>query len=235
MINSDAKKNNYLASDQSIEEIENKIRSQYPSDHLFRLFLVEQGITFNRWRQSLEDSLNKEKFFSNLTKEITISDEVLKKYYDSNIMKFTYKDSVKVNQLVFKNSTSASLAYEDLKKGKKIADLARFYSNDIAVPEVNLPNWIEKDQNENLISLFNLKIGQSSRVIEIAKLFYIFQIVDKRNSGVYGFDSVKNKVRRYYMEQEEKIAFDKWLSSRLKETKVFIDYAAIKSLKIDIE
>jgi len=234
-INADAKKNSYQADEKSIEDLESKIRSQYPNDHLFRLFLVDQGITFNQWRQSLEDNINKERFFSRLTKDMVVSDDILKKHYESNISRFSFKDSVKVNQLVFKNSTSANLAFDDLKKGKKIADLAKFYANDIAVPNVNLSNWVEKDLNDNLNPLFSLKVGQNSRVIEMSKLFYIFQIVDKRSAGTYSFEAVKNRVRRLYVEQQEKVAFDSWLSSKLKESKVFIDHAAIKSLKVDVE
>lgn len=116
-----------------------------------------------------------------------------------------------------------------------MSDLSKFYSNDIAVPEISLANWIERDQNENLSALFSLKTGQISKVIEIAKLFYIFQITDKRSSGIHGFESVKNRVRRAYLEQQERVAFDKWLTTQLKESKVFIDYQAIKSLKVDIE
>lgn len=92
LLASELKKNNITVSDQEVSGEMAKIVKEYGSEDAFKSALTQYGMTEDQAKQSIEQSLSLKKLMEKLYK-IEVTDDQVKKYFDSN------KDSYKGKKL----------------------------------------------------------------------------------------------------------------------------------------
>lgn len=90
LLNSELKKNNIVVSDQEISDEMDKIIKDYGSEDAFKAALDQYGLTPEKARESVKQSLSLKKLIEKNYK-IEISEDAIKKYYTDNTNLFTGK------------------------------------------------------------------------------------------------------------------------------------------------
>ena len=145
-----------------------------------------------------------------LKESIKIGDKDLLNFYNENKFKYVIPEKRNVSQIFLSNkkiSTEENKAKiveisEKLTSNLSFSDLAEEYSND----ELSKDNggnigWItRKDLNSELSnSIFSItNIGDTSKILETEQGFYLFKLIDIKDSKIKKLNDIKNDLRKDY-------------------------------------
>jgi len=145
-----------------------------------------------------------------LQESIRIGDEDLLNFYNENKFKYVIPEKRNVSQIFLSNKKSsteknkAKIAEinEKLNSNLSFSDLAEEYSNDeLSKDKGGNIGWImRKDLSGKLSnSIFGItNIGDTSEILETEQGFYLFKLIDIKDSKIKKFNDIKNDLRKDY-------------------------------------
>ena len=145
-----------------------------------------------------------------LKESIKIEDKDLLNFYNENKYKYVVPEKRNVSQIFLSNKKSSKdenkakivEISEKLTSNLNFSDLAEEYSNDeLSKDKGGNIGWItSKDLSGELSnSIFSIaNIGDVSKILETEQGFYIFKLIDIKDSKIKKFDDIKNNLRKDY-------------------------------------
>ena len=145
-----------------------------------------------------------------LKDSIKIGDKDLLNFYNENKYKYVVPEKRNVSQIFLSNKKSSKdenkakivEISEKLTSNLNFSDLAEEYSNDeLSKDKGGNIGWItSKDLSGELSnSIFSIaNIGDVSKILETEQGFYIFKLIDIKDSKIKKFDDIKNNLRKDY-------------------------------------
>ena len=145
-----------------------------------------------------------------LKDSIKIGDKDLLNFYNENKYKYVVPEKRNVSQIFLSNKKSSKdenkakivEISEKLTSNLNFSDLAEKYSNDeLSKDKGGNIGWItSKDLSGELSnSIFSIaNIGDVSKILETEQGFYIFKLIDIKDSKIKKFDDIKNNLRKDY-------------------------------------
>ena len=145
-----------------------------------------------------------------LKDSIKIGDKDLLNFYNENKYKYVVPEKRNVSQIFLSNKKSSKdenkakivEIREKLTSNFNFSDLAEEYSNDeLSKDKGGNIGWItSKDLSGELSnSIFSIaNIGDVSKILETEQGFYIFKLIDIKDSKIKKFDDIKNNLRKDY-------------------------------------
>ena len=145
-----------------------------------------------------------------LKDSIKIGDKDLLNFYNENKYKYVIPEKRNVSQIFLSNKKSSKdenkakivEISEKLTSNLNFSDLAEEYSNDeLSKDKGGNIGWItSKDLSGELSnSIFSIaNIGDVSKILETEQGFYIFKLIDIKDSKIKKFDDIKNNLRKDY-------------------------------------
>tara|TARA_B100000401_G_scaffold233517_1_gene158149 strand:- start:384 stop:2267 length:1884 start_codon:yes stop_codon:yes gene_type:complete len=145
-----------------------------------------------------------------LKDSIKIGDKDLLNFYNENKYKYVIPEKRNVSQIFLSNKKSSKEENkakifeisEKLTSNLNFSDLAEEYSNDeLSKDKGGNIGWItSKDLSGELSnSIFSIaNIGDVSKILETEQGFYIFKLIDIKDSKIKKFDDIKNNLRKDY-------------------------------------
>ena len=145
-----------------------------------------------------------------LKDSIKIGDKDLLNFYNENKYKYIVPEKRNVSQIFLSNKKSSKEENkakiveisEKLTSNLNFSDLAEEYSNDeLSKDKGGNIGWISsKDLSGELSnSIFSIaNIGDVSKILETEQGFYIFKLIDIKDSKIKKFDDIKNNLRKDY-------------------------------------
>ena len=145
-----------------------------------------------------------------LKDSIKIGDKDLLNFYNENKYKYVIPEKRNVSQIFLSNKKSSTEENkakiveisEKLTSNLNFSDLAEEYSNDeLSKDKGGNIGWItSKDLSGELSnSIFSIaNIGDVSKILETEQGFYIFKLIDIKDSKIKKFDDIKNNLRKDY-------------------------------------
>lgn len=161
-------------------------------------------------RESIIDSIKLQKYLDmNVYKDIDVSSEEIREYYNKNHDEFTKKREVLLYQIFLKDKEKAFNIWSILQKEpEKFEELATSYSESIEAKSGGLLGYFEKGilpkEMEDVV--FSLKLNKISPVTESPYGFHIFKITNQKRGG-----------RLLYIKNVEAEIKDKLLALKLSE------------------
>ena len=218
-----ARKENLAPSKEEVDKAFNELKKNIDEDKEYKKKLESIGIDDTYLRAQQEQDLIIQKYKENFDKNVKISDEEMKKYYNEHKKEY-YKDEVKASHILIstvdknnkplsevKKKEAKKKAEEVLKKvksGQEFSELAKEYSDDkgSAVQGGDL-GYFTKGQMvpEFEKAAFNLKVGEVSDIVETQFGYHIIKVYDKVDEQL-PFDDVKDQIKNTLTE-------DKYISS----------------------
>jgi parvulin-like peptidyl-prolyl isomerase len=191
----------------------NEVKQDYPGD-LLNEVLLKRYIDINEWKKNLHNELLVKKIVDTALADVKMAtlDEV-KAYYDSHLEDFREPLMLEIRQIVTKTGEEMENLLSRLIKGEDMAELARNFSIAPESENEGLLGWFAKGELEENIekSVFALKPGEMSKIIESPYGFHIFKVVSVKEEGIRGLpESIKDIESIITMENRE-LMYTKWL------------------------
>ena len=211
------------ALDDEIENYVKNIISDY-SQESFKRMLESRNIDYDEWNFRIRENLLFQKLIDQEVKsKIETKDSEIKSYYKAHSKDYMLPERVQALQIVVNNELEAETIYNRLLEGDDFSKLAQsksvspegIHGGDLGV--------FSRDQmpKEFDDAVFNLKVGQFSKVVQSPYGYHIFKVVRKKRAKNMNLKDSRGKIKKKLLKEKEKKEFLIW-SKKLKEKSIVI-------------
>ena len=209
-----------------IDERVNEVKERYGSEQNLINALVKNGATITDLKNKIRDQL-KTKFIVNheVKSKIYVNPQEVTHYYDQNQSQFSREDRVNLESIFIaygadkKAALSKTIeAFKDVVAKKNFNDCIKQYSD---MPSVGN---IERGQLLPIIekAVFNLKMNETSHLIEVDSGIYIFKLIGQNPSEIAALEEVKDSIYDLLFMKKFKSEIVRWLESLKKDAYIEI-------------
>jgi peptidyl-prolyl cis-trans isomerase C len=181
--------------------------------------------------QLVIESLLKKK----LSVDSKLTDEDLKKYYDTNKDTFKKEKEINTRHILLKTEEEAKQVQGKLVKGEDFAELARQYSVDPNAKTTGGDIGFHPKGTllpEYEAAAFKLsKVGQMSGIVKTQFGFHIIRLEGTRPLSYVPFEEVKDFIRQKIAQEKQKEILEKYLEDLKKAAKITINEDLLKEEK----
>lgn len=181
--------------------------------------------------QLVIESLLKKK----LSVDSKLTDEDLKKYYDTNKDTFKREKEINTRHILLKTEEEAKQVQGKLVKGEDFAELARQYSVDPNAKTTGGDIGFHPKGTllpEYEAAAFKLsKVGQMSGIVKTQFGFHIIRLEGTRPPSYVPFEEVKDFIRQKIAQEKQKEILEKYLEDLKKAAKITINEDLLKEEK----
>ncbi|EDT27181.1 foldase protein PrsA [Clostridium perfringens CPE str. F4969] len=218
----------------SEEEIKKKVDEQFENikkgmGDNFDKALEAEGYTEDTFKEFLKNQVIAEATVEYATKDVKVSDEDIKKYYDENKQQFVVKAGADVKHLLFPTEEEAQKAYDEIQSGKTTFDdlFNKYEKNKDPKKEPIAENLGRVDYNNSnfdkdfMEGLKGLKDGEISKPVKSSFGYHIIKatnITDKETQLTE--EQAKEQIISILENQKKKEAYQKDLEQWKKDLNV---------------
>ena len=207
--------------DKQVEETMAKEKEAYGGEEAFTAALTQSGLTEETYKEYSKKRIITQLVIEDMTKDVEISDEDVKKYYDENPTEFTGAD---ISHILVTDEAKANEVRERLVNGEDFATVAKEVSEDTGSKEDGGSIGFTMYNTTELVPEFvagmsTLKEGEISEPI---KSDYGYHIIKATGVKVTPFEEVKDTTKTTLEQKEKSRIYDENLEKWNKELKVKI-------------
>ncbi len=160
----------------------------------------EKEVNKDITKEDVKNYLLINKLFDEYTKDVKVTEEELKKYYEDNKEQF---EVVKASHILVVDEKTAEDIYNRLMKGEDFATLAKEYSVDTATKDQGgdlgeFPHGVMVPEFDQVV--FSLKKGEISKPV---KTDYGYHIIKSDGVIIKPFDEVKDTIESYLLDDKK--------------------------------
>lgn len=174
----------------------------------------------------LIDRMKVEKYISALVKDLTVSDEEVRDYYERNKSQFFLPERMKVSQILLPTESKAVDVWEKLRSASEddFRAMAKAESDGPEASEGGEMGVFQKGQlpPEMEASILSLQEGEISPIVESSYGFHIFRLDKKYEPEQLSLEQAAASIKVNIMDQKAKAA----VSRRLLDLKEKLDWTA---------
>ena len=215
------------------DTIQERIKQQYGDRATLTKTLKAEGSTFERYRQRTREQIIIEQLrYMHVSKEVIISPQKIRDYYEANKTNYAIADEVKLRMIRLDKppgggGMTKQLAEEILskiKEGATFEEMARIHSDGPQRATGGDSAWIERSklQKDLAEAAARLQKGQYSGVIDLPDYCFLMLMEDVRPAHTKPLADVRDDIEKNLIVQERARLQKKWID-RLK-AKSFIRY-----------
>lgn len=197
------------------------------TDEQLEKSLKDQGVdSLEQYKKLFLDRNNKKLIINELrkqvTKDISVSDQKVRDYYDNNKNQFQVDQQVKVSQILIKtNNKDENKAKKDINSilnkinnGKSFAEMAKEHSEGPNAQQGGTLGFISKGQISNEFDkvAFNLDTNDISQPVKTKYGYHLIKVHDKKEAGVKSFEEVKDSIKQQLESEEKNKKWDQFVS-----------------------
>ena len=209
-------------------------KKSFNDDAKFADALKQQGFTEALLKEAFKKNIIIEALYNKVVETVKVSDEDVKKQYDTNQPMYTEKpNTVTLSHILVATEDVAKAVKARLDKGEDFAKVAKELSTDPGSKDkggdlgaVDVAN--SGMDPEFMAGAMSLSKGQISAPIKTQFGFHIIKMVDKTNFQVKPFDKVKEDIKTQLLETAKQKEFQAkiatWKTDAKIETKKYEKY-----------
>jgi peptidyl-prolyl cis-trans isomerase C len=229
-----AKDNGVVVKAEEIDAQIAEIQKSYPDDSSFQQAISDQGMTFKAWRERLQNTMLQKLVARKVVEAApSVTEAEMQQYYNEHRQQFEVPESAQVRQITVATESDAKAMEAELKKGKKMADLAKKYSISPEAAQGGNVGWVEKGLTDIFEPAFRMKQGQRSPVFKSSFGWHIFEVMGRKPSRIKTYSEAKDQIKSILMEKREQSLYLAWLEEQVRKARVFKDQAFIDALKVE--
>ncbi len=191
--------------------------------------LDDEEETILRGRQLLKEAVFRRYYIDEFLKEVEVSEEEARSYYEENIDNFQTGDQYLISQITVSEGkrgdaeTTVQQAYQKLKEGNSFEDVAVDFSEDRYHEDGGRVGWVSRpshpDRDEIMVSLEN---GEFSQPFETNNGYMIVYRHDERPPQPKPFEEVRPLIKDQLEFHKQVMAVDEYKNDLFEEYKVKI-------------
>ncbi|MGF2614907.1 foldase [Rossellomorea vietnamensis] len=201
------------------EELE-KIRSSYEDEEAFNEALASSGASLDSVKENIKSYLLTEKL---LKDRVTITDEQIKEYFETNKETFAQQEQVQASHILVEDEAAAKEVKEKLDNGGDFAQLAKEYSTDTSNAEYGgeLGFFSKGDMvAEFEEKAFTMKTEEISDPVQTEFGYHIIQVTDKKEAKEAVLEDHKEEVEEILFDQALQTEYPAWLQEKKEDYKI---------------
>ena len=209
-------------SDEAVDKrIDQYIKERHQGDKKkFDAELKQQGLSPEQARDIIRANLVQEAIFNKVTKDVKVSDEQVKSYYDKNKAQYGTPETRRVRHVLVKEKATADRLYNQLKSGGDWKAIAKKYSQDPASKNSGGEMTATKGQLVPEFEQTAFTIGNNgiSKPVKTQYGWHIIQAlgpVKKSQSTPYA--QVKDAIRQQLLQENRNKEMEKWVADMRKD------------------
>ncbi|RKL62529.1 peptidylprolyl isomerase [Thermoanaerobacteraceae bacterium SP2] len=217
-----AKKENVTLKPNQMQEAVSQLETYHGGKDALDNYLKQQGMDWKSFEKLLQDQLIINNLKEKLTANVKVSDEDVKKYFDSNKDMFKLPSpEIRASHILVPTEDEANKVLAEIKAGEDFAELAKKYSTDPG----------SKDKGGDLgyfgkgkmvpefeKAAFALKQGEVSQPVKTQFGYHIIKVTGERTS--LSFDDVKDYIKSNLLTSKKDEEFNKFLDQWQKQSKI---------------
>lgn len=185
---------------------------------------VELLIDTEGWRVGFRNNILAQKFINQFVlKNLVVTEEEVKLYYDSHPEEFTLPEKVRASQILVEDEEKAEKVLQLLKK-RSFEEVAQAFSVSPEAERGGDMGYFEKGQLplefEKII--FGLKVGKHSPMVKSPYGYHVFKLVEKRGEGKLPFKEAANLIRIKLMQAKSEELYKEYLSQLKEKSHIMI-------------
>ncbi len=164
-----------------------------------------------------------------LTKDVKVTEEEARDYYDKNKTDFTVKTEWKVREILVPSETEANDILVQLLQGGDFVAIAKEKSKSATASKGGDMGWVEKFPFDQMrASVTALDKGKTSGVFKGPNGYYIVKLEDKRGGAPKPFLAIKSDlIKRLTLRKQQEIVLDR-LNVLAAKTKIQVNEELLK-------
>jgi parvulin-like peptidyl-prolyl isomerase len=188
-----------------------EVKKGFPSNKEFHKSLAEQGMNINDLERDVTKQIIMEKLINIRAKNMAVSDEEMRAFYDKNSSVYGSAEKVHIEQAFFKQKNDADRIKKYLDGG------GNFAGDDMG--------FIEKGQMmiADEAGVFDLKEGGISRVVNGDNGYYIFRVTGIDKGNQVAFDDAKSTIRTFLLTEKARAQFLKDFEAEKSNAKIIVN------------
>ena len=133
-----------------------------------------------------------------ILRNISVSDEFVKNYYDENIDSFRKQESWKASHILVDSKEASEKIYQEIQNGKSFADAAAEYSK---CPSKDRGGDLGYFTSGNMVKEFEdsvkeMEIGEVKEGIQTQFGFHLINLTDKQEAKLTPFEDIKDELKK---------------------------------------
>lgn len=216
-------------SEEEIRQAIDDVRKQnnIPTQEALVTALAGQGLSFEQYREQLQEQIEKLKLVSmEVRAKVLVGESEMRDYYTANLAKYTEDESYRARHIFFKTGekatpdeikrakTTATAVLADAKGGKDFAELAKTFSEDPAARKDggDLGSFKKGDMQPELEkTILSLKAGEVSELVSTPIGFHIIKLEAIVAGTTKSFESAKPEIEEILYRKKSEERFNQWL------------------------
>lgn len=190
------------------------MKKNFPSEADFESVLKKANLSEVEIKSQIERGLAIDEFITgNFVEKVTISEDEVKAYYDSNSKSFKQPEQVQASHILIKAGpnddrsaarTEIEKIHQKLREGEDFAALAKEFSQCPSGAKGGDLGYFGRGQMAKPFedAAFALSPGEISDVVETKFGYHLIKVNDKRPEESIAFDDIKDGLKRYLTQQK---------------------------------
>ena len=188
------------------------IKGGYKSDQEFTTALTSSGFDDTSFKAYLKDQIIIEKVTTDISKDVTVTDQAVKDYYDANPYNYTESpNTIHTAHILVATEDEAKAVKARLDAGEDFAAVAKEKSTDTASSakggDLGTVNYVDSGFDATFMAAaIALKVGEVSAPVKTSFGYHIIKCIEKTEYPVKAFDTVKDEVKKTVLDTAKSTA-----------------------------
>ncbi|MGM0846193.1 MAG: foldase protein PrsA [Bacillota bacterium] len=200
-----------------IDEELQKIKNSYEDEEAFNEALTSSGTSLESVKENIRSYLLTEKL---LNDRVTITDDQIKEYFETNKETFAQQEQVKASHILVEDEATAKEVKEKLVKGEDFAELAKEYSTDTSNAEDGGElGFFGKGEmvTEFEEKAFSMHTDEVSEPVKTEFGYHLILVTDKKEAEEAVLEDHKEEIEAILFDQALQTEYPAWLQEKMEE------------------
>lgn len=220
LINQEAEKAKVTVTEADIDAEIEDLKAQFGGEAAFNAALSQSSMTLEDLRESMPMQVKIRKI---LEPQVTVTDDEIKEYYDTNKASFSEEEQVRASHILVETKEEADAIVKQLKEGADFAELAKEKSADTGSKENggDLDFFKRGDMvTEFSDAAFSMKVGEVSDPVKSDYGYHIIKVTDHKDAKDYTLEEKKEEIRKTLVNQKVSALSSSWMSDLTSNAKI---------------
>jgi peptidyl-prolyl cis-trans isomerase C len=231
----ESQKKDITISEAEIDEQMQKVKEKFPDENTFKELLKKEDLSLDDLQSQIKRDLMLQRFIdTQFVKNITVSDQEAKAYYEGNLSMFKKSEEIQASHILIKVDPEAKEAdkakaraklekiQKKLKKGGDFAALAGESSDCPSKARGGDLGYFGRGQMVKPFedAAFSLKKGEVSDIVETGFGYHLIKVIDKKPETIIAYNDVKEKLNQYLKQQKLRSKIGQYINKRKETAKI---------------
>lgn len=239
LLKAEAAKRGFKAVEADVDEAISNMVARLPQDMTFQDALDKMGTTLEDARKEIADGVPVNKLLEEITKEVQVAEEEIKKFYEENSQYFEQPEQVEASHILIKvddatnevAKAAAKAKCEELRAqilaGTNFAELAAANSDCPSKSQGGNLGYFGKGQMVPQFeeAAFALETNQVSEVVETRFGYHVIKVTGKKAASKIALDDVRDRIKDQLAGNQKGEIFEKFIADLKGKAKIVMHEA----------